>query len=227
MIDVNSYSHRIILFVSIILIFSNPVCYIKGQTLLPLEIRIIELSYPPVVTHHDEQDPIHYYIRYGIDVKYELENPNNEAVTIWMGNCYSLPFYHINASFEEEELRILYGHSAYTMVCSQSFESGIKTNQSTRINFAIESYTEEELPLGFYTMWIDIDYADVYFPTIISYAFMNITKKGVEVRIEWGEKSDFYPCKVELGLSKIVIPLLILSTVISLIRKSKNKKYFI
>ncbi|NPD88090.1 MAG: hypothetical protein HGN29_05185 [Asgard group archaeon] len=113
------------------------------------------------------------------------------------------------------------------MVCSQSFEPGIKTNQKIKVYFSIDSYKEEELPIGFYTIWIDINYSDVYYPTIVSHAFMNITEEGVEIGIEWGDKTDYYSREVKFSSSFVIISLLVISFLIQLKRKSKNKKYFI
>ena len=211
----------------VFLLCLNPAKNVYGQTLLPFEIRIIDVSYPPIVSVHDEQDSDNTYIRYGLDVKYELENPNDETVSILMGNCYNLPFYHINASFEEKGLRISYGHGAWTMVCSQSFETGLKAKQTERIKFGIDSYSDENLPNGFYTLWLDINYDDVNYPTIVSHAFMNITDEGVEIRIEWGDKTDNYFREVEFSFSFIFIPILAMSVLVLLMRKRKNKKYFI
>ncbi|NPD88091.1 MAG: hypothetical protein HGN29_05190 [Asgard group archaeon] len=101
---------KILLFITVFFICLNPIYCLNGQSLLPLEIRILALSYPPIVSVHDEDDTINFYIRYSLDVKYELENPNDETISILMANCYNLPFYHINASFEDEGLRILYDH---------------------------------------------------------------------------------------------------------------------
>jgi hypothetical protein len=227
MIVVVSKDHRMFLFISILLICLNPILCTKGQTLLPLEIRITELSYPPIVTIHDEDDPINFRVSYALDVKYDLENPNDEAVTVWMGMCYSLPFYHINATFKESGLKIMYSHWGFAMLCSQSFEPGLKANQSSRVKFMIESYTEEELPIGFYTIWFDIHYFNVFYPTIVSHAFMNITEKNVKIIIQSENRTDVYTRRVNIEHSSIFLSLIAVTIVIFQKRKRKNKKYFI
>ena len=219
--------YRILLFISVLLIYLNPVLCTNSQALLPLEIRITELSYPPIVTIHDEDDPINLHVRYALDVKYDLENPNDEAVIVWMGMCYSLPFYNINATFEESGLKILYDHWGLAMLCSQSFEPGLKANQSSRVYFEIDSYKEEELPIGFYTIWFDIHYYNVFYPTIVSHAFMNITDENIEIIIESENSTDIYTREVKIEHRYLIFPLIATTILVLQKRKRKNKKYFI
>jgi hypothetical protein len=210
-----------------LLICLNPLFCIRSHALLPLEISITELTYPPIVTIHNEDDPRNLHVSYALDVKYDLLNPNDESVIVWMGMCYSLPFYHINATFEESGLKILYSHWGLAMLCSQPFEPGLKTNQSSRVKFEIESYIEEELPIGFYTIWLDIDYFDVFYPTVVSYAFMNITNQNVEIIIECNHKTVNYAREVKIEFRFFIFSLVVVKILILQRRKRKNKKYFI
>jgi len=227
MIVVVSKISRLFFFIQLLLICLNPLFCTRSQALLPLEIGITELTYPPIVTIHNEDDPRDLHVSYALDVKYDLLNPNDESVIVWMGMCYSLPFYHINATFEESGLKILYSHWGLAMLCSQPFEPGLKTNQSSRVKFEIESYIEEELPIGFYTIWLDIDYFDVFYPTVVSYAFMNITDKKIEIVIEGSNRTDIYTRGVNIEHSYIVFSLISVAIVVLRKKKRKNKKYFI
>ena len=56
---------------------------------------------------------------------------------------------------------------------------------------------------------------------------MNVIEESVEINIEWGDKIYHYPKNEEAKNSFFIISLLVISLVIFLKRKRKNKKYFI
>ena len=144
-----------------------------------------------------------------------------------MGMCFSLPFCHINASFENEKLDLTYGYFGLAIPCSESFEPGLKTNLSTSISFSIYNYTKEYLPLGFYTLWLDLNYSNIYYPTIAYHAFMNVSKTNVEIIIEWENQTFNLPRKVNFNTRIIIFSFILTACIVFQIRKRKNKKYFI
>lgn len=228
MIVVVIKEHKILLFVSIVLICLRPVCYVNCQMFLPFEINITDVAYPP------EVDLGISSTSFSLSVKYNIKNPNNETINIPMSVRYKLPFYHINATFEENELSISHGQRGgiggiddCLPVCFQSFEPGLKTNQTMEIDFWIYYYTEEKLPNGLYTLWIDINYTQIFFPTLISYAFMNITDEIVEIIIESKNRTDVYTRGVNIEHSYIIFSLTTAAIVVLHKRKRKSKKYFI
>ncbi|MHA1954449.1 MAG: hypothetical protein ACW96U_10950 [Candidatus Heimdallarchaeaceae archaeon] len=218
---------KICLVISLFFICSSPVYSIYSQASLPLEIRIIDLIYPPEAYVLENQNISAAHTNYQLEVTYNIRNPNDEVVSILMPNCYDIPFAHVNASFVEDGLRIFYGYSWVAMPCNKLFEPGLNENRSASIYFTIYSYVEEKLPNGFYTFWLNLNYSTVFYPTLVSYAFMNVTENDIEIIIEWGDKTEYYTRNVDLTFGFIIFPLVIVSVVIILRRNRKSKKYFI
>ena len=227
MIVLVSKVYRYFLFTTILLFCLIPIWNIYSQYPLPLEIRITELIYPPLAFVQERQNESESHTNFQFDVMYNIRNPNDEVVSISMPNCYNIPFAHVNASFIDDELRIFYGYVWEAMPCNIPFESGLNENRSSTIYFSIYSYTEDKLPMGYYTFWINMNYSTVYYPTVFSYAFMNVTEDEVEIEIEWEDKTEHYPREVEFSYGFIIFPLVMVPSVITLRRNRKSKKYFI
>ena len=218
---------NISIFISLLLICSKPSFYINGFTLLPVEIRMINIEYPPNINVYYDIDPNASHIICKFDVIYEILNPNDNPVGIPMGNCYEIPFYHVNATFLEQGLEIRYGYFAKTMPCTRAIEPGLHSNISSTITFGIYSYSKRNLPLGFYTFWYDLNYSNMYYPVDVSYAFMNVTETKVVIIIEWENHTENFTREASTPINILILPLLVISIIVNRKRKRKSKKYFI
>ena len=57
----------------------------SNNNLLPLETRITEVSYPPRMSVHKGHYIRASYTTFDFQIKYEMENPNNETINILQG----------------------------------------------------------------------------------------------------------------------------------------------
>ena len=202
----------------------NPICYAYSYPPLPMEIRIIDVSYPPNIRVNQHDNISESNTNFEFTLSYNIKNPNTEVVSISMANCYNIPFAHVNATFEDEEFYIFYGYAWIAMPCDIPFEPGLDENRTVLLDFSVYPYQNETLPVGFYTIWIDLNYTSVYFPTISSYAYMNVTEEDVEIDIEWGNNSNIYPREVNWSFISMILPIVILSTIMLLQRTRNNRK---
>ena len=211
---------KIIKSLLLFLIFSFnliPICNSLSETFVPIEISVIDLEYPPKVKIFSSS------IGYSFNLTYNIKNPNNETVVIFMPSCYpKLPFAHINATFAEENVQLFYGYGFYGISCSESYGAGLNVTRDYRFGFTIYNHTEERLPIGTYTIWLDLNYTHVYCPTVVSYAYMNVSVDSVEIEYDWGSKSETYS-EIEFEIIYFIFPLVIISFTVYLKRKRSYK----
>ena len=211
---------KIIKSLLLFLIFSFnliPVHNSLSETFIPIEISVIDLEYPPKVNIYSSKTS--YYF----NLTYNLRNPNNREVGIFMPGCYpKLPFAHINATFADENLQINYGYMMYGISCGESYSAGLNVTKNHRLGFGIYNHTEERLPIGTYTIWLDLNYTHVYCPTVVSYAYMNVSLDSVEIEYDWGSKSETYS-EIKFEIIYFIFPFVIISFTVYSKRKHSYK----
>lgn len=191
----SKFSFLLVSLILIIPIVTNKSFSYRYENLSVVQTRITDLSWPP----ESELGNLKYgeSTEFSCSTKYEIIN-NNSEFSVYSGSFpYFIP--RINASFVDPILEVGISYIFLAAGGYIKIKEGIDEKNSY-INFFVENYYNETLPLGNYTLWYDVTHAD---ELILSpfYSFINVTENQILITHQGINKTLTYPELVETNIT--------------------------